>query len=245
MIRTSRHPACLMASAVRHISAFVMRTSFMCENVVGPICPALEQFANEIAKLPAHCFRPPLVRLPLFQESDFSSHHFLKRSKTGISDRIEIFLHPMLPRGIRQQDHATHETLELAERESPFDWALCSHGPCGDRGSRRRAPGADARSLLGGNRDSGCDAIHSRRYADALRRAHRCHRRWRVSRSTRIKLLRSESCSLHARDLFHRPTFVWLSLGEDRLSICQCHPDDHCFDSANKSCVDRCPASIH
>src|SRR6266540_4871256 len=28
----------------------------------------------------------------------------------------------MLPRGICQQDHATHETLELAERESPFDW---------------------------------------------------------------------------------------------------------------------------
>ena len=39
--------------------------------------------------------------------------------------------------------------------------------------------------------------------------------------------------------------FVWLSAGEDRLSICQCHPDDHCFDSAGKSRVDRCPASIH
>jgi uncharacterized membrane protein YccC len=49
----------------------------------------------------------------------------------------------MLPGGIRQQDHATHETLELAERESPFDWALCSHGPGGDRVSRRRALGAD------------------------------------------------------------------------------------------------------
>src|SRR6266508_2853499 len=135
----------------------------------------------------------------------------------------------MLPRGIRQQDHATHETLELAERESPFDWALGSHSPGGDRVSHCRALGADARSLLGGNRDSGCDAIHSRRYADALRRAHRCHRRWRVSRSTRVKLLRSESCRLHAGDLFHRPTFVWLSAGEDRLSICQCHPDDHCL----------------
>ena len=42
-------------------------------------------------------------------------------------------------------------------------------------GSRRRALGADARSLLGGIRDSGCDAIHSRRYADALLRAHRRH----------------------------------------------------------------------
>src|SRR6266542_5914965 len=60
----------------------------------------------------------------------------------------------MLPRGMRQQDHATHETLELAERESPFDWALGSHGPGGDRVSHCRALGADARSLLGGNRDS-------------------------------------------------------------------------------------------
>jgi hypothetical protein len=31
----------------------------------------------------------------------------------GISERIEIFLHAILPRLIREQDHATHETLEL------------------------------------------------------------------------------------------------------------------------------------
>jgi hypothetical protein len=43
----------------------------MCENVVGPICPALEQFANEIAKLSARCFRPPLVRLPRFSGVGF------------------------------------------------------------------------------------------------------------------------------------------------------------------------------
>ena len=98
---------------------------------------------------------------------------FSSVQRPGFQTGLRIFLHPILPRGIRQQDHATHETLELAERESPFDWALCSHGPGVDRGSRRRALGADARSLLGGNRDSGCDAIHSRRYADALRRAHR------------------------------------------------------------------------
>src|SRR5947209_20055314 len=66
MTSTSRHPACLMASAVRQISAFVMRTSSMCENVVGPICPALEQFADETANLPTHRFRLPLVRLPGF-----------------------------------------------------------------------------------------------------------------------------------------------------------------------------------
>jgi Fusaric acid resistance protein-like len=31
-----------------------------------------------------------------------------------------------------------HETLELAERESPFDWTLCSHGRRGDSVGRRR-----------------------------------------------------------------------------------------------------------
>src|SRR4029077_14038133 len=71
MISTSRHPACLMASAVRQISAFVMRTSFMCKNFVGPICPALKQFADETANLPAHRFRPPLVRLPGFSGVGF------------------------------------------------------------------------------------------------------------------------------------------------------------------------------
>ena len=60
-----------MASAVRKISAFVMLTEFMCENVVGPICPALEQFADEIANLAAHRFRPPLVRLPGFSGVGF------------------------------------------------------------------------------------------------------------------------------------------------------------------------------
>jgi hypothetical protein len=80
----------------------------------------------------------------------------------------EVCPQVILPKGIGQQDHATHETLELAERESPFDWALHPHGPGGDRVSHCRALGTDARSLLGGNRDSGRDAIQSRRYADAL-----------------------------------------------------------------------------
>ncbi len=43
----------------------------MCENVVGPICPALEQFADAIANLPAQRFRPPLVRLPRFSGVGF------------------------------------------------------------------------------------------------------------------------------------------------------------------------------
>ena len=43
----------------------------MCENVVGPICPALEPFADETANLPTHRFRPPLVRLPRFSGVGF------------------------------------------------------------------------------------------------------------------------------------------------------------------------------
>jgi hypothetical protein len=45
---------------------------------------------------------------------------YLKQLEIGISERIEIFLLAILPRLIRRQDHAMHETLELAERESPF-----------------------------------------------------------------------------------------------------------------------------
>src|SRR5713101_2339869 len=172
----------------------------------------------------------------LFSQA-FGDRHFRK-------DR-EFFLHAVLPRLVREQDHAMHETLELAERESSVDWALRPHGPRGDRVRHRRALGADARSLLGGNRDSGCDAIQPRRYADAVHRTRSRYGPGRISRSGRGKLFRSKSCRLHARDLFHRPTFVWLSAGEDSLSLCQRHPDDHCFDSADKSRVDRCPASIH
>jgi hypothetical protein len=110
---------------------------------------------------------------------------------------------------------------------------------------RRRATGAYARGLLGSNRDSGRNAIQSRRHAHALHRTRSRDSSGRVSRRSRGKLFRSKSCRLHARDLLHRPAFVWLSAGEDRLSICQCHPDDHCFDSADKSRVDRRSASIH
>src|SRR4029077_4655761 len=85
---------------------------------------------------------------------------------------LKFFLHAILPRLVREEDHATHETLELAERESPFDWPLHSHRRRGDRVRPLRALGAASRSLLGGNRDFGRDAIQSRRYAYALYRTH-------------------------------------------------------------------------
>src|SRR6266404_5113324 len=107
--------------------------------------------------------------------------------RSAFQKGLKFFLHVILPKLVREQDHAMHETLELAERKSSFDWALCSHGPRGDPVGRRRAVGADARSLLGGNRDFGRDAIQSRRYSHALHRTRRRHCAGRVSRSGRGK----------------------------------------------------------
>jgi hypothetical protein len=75
---------------------------------------------------------------------NLSSCYFLKHSKIDISERIEIFPARDLAKNGSRARSCRHETLELAERESPFDWALRSHGPCGDRVSHPRALGADA-----------------------------------------------------------------------------------------------------
>src|SRR6266550_2692228 len=91
-----------------------------------------------------------------------------------------------------------HEILELAEREPSIDWTLRSDGDRGDRSRDRRVAGAYARSLLGGNRDSGRNAIQSRRYADAVHRTRSRNGPGRVSRRSRGKLFRSKSCRLHA-----------------------------------------------
>jgi hypothetical protein len=45
---------------------------------------------------------------------------YFKHSEIGISERLKFFLHAILPGLVCEQYHATHETLELAERESPF-----------------------------------------------------------------------------------------------------------------------------
>ena len=68
-----------------------MLTAFMCENAVGPICPALEQFADETANLPAHRFRP-FMRIPAFSGVGFLFILFLKRSKIDISRHLKFFL---------------------------------------------------------------------------------------------------------------------------------------------------------
>src|SRR5260370_5550835 len=139
----------------------------------------------------------------------------------------------------------SHETLELAETESSVYCTLDSHGDRSDRSRDRRAAGANARGLLGSNCHSGRHAIQSRRYACALHRTHSRDGPGRGGRSGRNALLWSESDRIPCRDPSHRLALLWLSAGENRLSICQCHPDDHCLDSTLKSRTDRRPASIH
>jgi hypothetical protein len=53
-----------MASAAHKISAFVMLTSFMCENVIGPICRDSRQSGDEPANPPASPWPGILMRKP-------------------------------------------------------------------------------------------------------------------------------------------------------------------------------------
>jgi hypothetical protein len=64
----------------------------MCENVVGPICLALEQFADETASLPAHRFRPPFVRLPWFSGVGFLFTSFSQAFKGGHFKHLRCFM---------------------------------------------------------------------------------------------------------------------------------------------------------
>src|SRR6201982_1782615 len=105
MISTSRHPACLMDSAV-------MLTESMSESVVGPNGSGLTSIRSRDREFA----RATLVRTPrlsgggvlfiLFPQP-FGARHFRRD--------CEFFLHAILPRLVREQDHAMHETLELAE----------------------------------------------------------------------------------------------------------------------------------
>src|SRR5438105_12401110 len=92
MISTSRHPACLMASAVRRISASATLPAFMCENVVGPICRASRQSGDETANPPASPWLGILMRKPgslgvgflfMLLSQAFEDRYFRKRWKIG------------------------------------------------------------------------------------------------------------------------------------------------------------------
>jgi len=77
-----------MALAVRQISASATLTALMCENVAGPFCRALEQFADEPAESASAPFSAALGRAPrlsgvgfvftLFSQA-FEDRHFTER----------------------------------------------------------------------------------------------------------------------------------------------------------------------
>jgi hypothetical protein len=91
----------------------------------------------------------------------------------------------------RSEDDFFHETPGLGPKESSFDDTRDSHGRCCDGISCTRAAGANARGLLGRDRDFGRDAIHSRRDIDAINRADGHHGGGGIGRSAGGELFRS------------------------------------------------------
>ena len=77
--------------------------------------------------------------------------------------------------------------MDLGREESSIGHARDSHSRRCDSVSHNRAPRANARSVLGRDRDPGRDAIHARCDVDALDRADRRDRRGCVGWSARGK----------------------------------------------------------
>ena len=94
----------------------------------------------------------------------------------------------------------TYEILGWGQEEPSFDHTRHSHSSCCDRVSHHRAAHANARSVLGRDRDFDRHPIHVRRDTDAVDRANRRHCCRCVSWSTRGKLLQSKSSRV--RDFF-------------------------------------------
>lgn len=76
-----------------------------------------------------------------------------------------------LPRETGCEDDFFHETMGLGREESSFDHTRDSHSRRCDCVTHHRAARANARGLLGRDRDLGCNAIYSRRDAGAVDRA--------------------------------------------------------------------------
>ena len=150
-----------------------------------------------------------------------------------------------LPRQTGSQDDCFYETLGLGPKESPFHCACDSYSSRCDRVSHHRAACANARGLLGRNRDFGCDAIHSRRNLDPLDRADRRYRSRRISWSARSQLFQDKSGRVRGCDLSGRIAVVRVSFGENRISLREHHAHYHCSDSTLGSVVGDRFAQIH
>jgi hypothetical protein len=73
-----------------------------------------------------------------------------------------------LPRQTGKEDDFFHETMGLGREESSFDHTRDSHSRRCDCVSHHRGARANARGVLGRDRDPGRDAIYARRNADAV-----------------------------------------------------------------------------
>ena len=91
--------------------------------------------------------------------------------------------------------------MGLGRKESSFDHARGAHRTRGDSVDHHRAALANARSVLGSDRDFGCHAIHPWRDAHSVDRADRRDGRRRIDRSNRGKLLRVEFDRVRSGDL--------------------------------------------
>ena len=137
-----------------------------------------------------------------------------------------------------------HEILGLGRKESSFDHTRDPHSRRCYRVSHHRAARANARGLLGCDRDIGRHAIHSWRDADTLVRADRSHCRGRVSRSARGKFFWRKPRRIRGRNRSHRIALDRVSSGEDRISLRKHYPRHHRSDSAFGSGVDYRVAQV-
>lgn len=110
----------------------------------------------------------------------------------------------------------SREIMGVEQEEPSFGYAHHSHSRRCDSVSHYRAARANARGLLGRDRDVGCHAGHSWRDADDLDRSDRRHRRRCVNWSARDKLLRGQICLPSRLRSFSsdccRSWFVWRRL---------------------------------
>jgi hypothetical protein len=99
---------------------------------------------------------------------------------------------------------------------------------------------ANARGVMGRDRDIDHYAIHRRRDTDAVDRANRRHGGGCVSWSTRGKLLQSKPGRVRGCDFSRRIAAHRVSFGEDGISLCEHYSHDHCSNSALRCTVDNC-----
>ena len=134
----------------------------------------------------------------------------------------------------------SHEILGWGQEEPSFDHTRYSHSSGYNRVSHNRTARANARGVLGRDRDLGRHASYSWRNADALARSDRRHRRGCVNWSARDKLLWGKSGRVRGCDFSRRIAAHCISFGEDGVSLREHYSHDHCSNSALRCTGDNC-----